>query len=124
MNVDYGKEGEVLFRGWARMGVQIKHFAVTEVHQAAVGQNVPSKVLADIVYSVKGMRPEIMAEWDDLKQHDVLYLLAVQPPNQGQETLTVSDSVEVMKAKGLLYARGCEIVEIRDEDGELMNDQY
>ncbi len=34
----------------------------------------PLRVLA-------GMRNDIKSEWDDLKQHDVLFLLSITPPD-------------------------------------------
>lgn len=114
-------DGDTAFRGWSRMGVPIKEFKVTEVKQPNIGEVKPSSVTAEVTYSISSYRAQIRSEWDALKEHDVLFLLSIRPlfePLSAEE----EDKASVPQKLGLQYVRGCEIIEIRDEEGNLMND--
>ncbi|GKV09176.1 hypothetical protein SLEP1_g20718 [Rubroshorea leprosula] len=114
-------EGNTAFRGWSRMGVPIREFKITEVKQPNIGEVKPAYVTAVITYSISSYRAQIRSEWDALKEHDVLFLLSIRPsfePLSAEEAAKAS----VPQRLGLQYVRGCEIIEIRDEEGTLMND--
>ncbi|XP_061365445.1 uncharacterized protein LOC133308765 [Gastrolobium bilobum] len=114
-------DGETAFRGWSRMGVPIKQLKITEVKQPNIGEVKPSSVTAEVTYSISSYRSQIRSEWDALKEHDVLFLLSINPsfePLSPEE----EDKASVPQKLGLQYVRGCEIIEIRDEEGTLMND--
>ncbi|KAK7308329.1 hypothetical protein VNO77_41931 [Canavalia gladiata] len=114
-------DGETAFRGWSRMGVPIKEFKITEVKQPNIGEVKPSSVTAEVTYSISSYRARIRSEWDALKEHDVLFLLSIRPsfePLSAEE----EDKASVPQKLGLQFVRGCEIIEIRDEEGTLMND--
>lgn len=36
---------------------------------------------AEITINLGSLRPDIKAEWDELRQHDVLFLLTIRPPD-------------------------------------------
>ncbi|KZV18920.1 intron-binding protein aquarius-like [Dorcoceras hygrometricum] len=114
-------EGETAFRGWSRMAVPIKEFKITEVKQPNIGEVKPSAVTAEVTFSISSYKAQIRSEWNALKEHDVLFLLSIRPsfePLSAEEAAKAS----VLQKLGLQYVRGCEIVEIRDEEGTLMND--
>ncbi|KAG5008532.1 hypothetical protein JHK85_027074 [Glycine max] len=114
-------DGGTAFRGWSRMGVPIKEFKITEVKQPNIGEVKPSSVTAEVTYSVSSYRAHIRSEWDALKEHDVLFLLSIRPlfePLSAEE----EDKASVPQKLGLQFVRGCEVIEIRDEEGNLMND--
>lgn len=114
-------EGETAFRGWSRMGVPIKEFKISEVKQPNIGEVKPAAVTAEITFSISSYRAHIRSEWNALKEHDVLFLLSIRPsfePLSSEEAAKAS----VLQRLGLQYVRGCEIIEIRDEEGNLMND--
>ncbi|KAJ3709379.1 hypothetical protein LUZ61_013084 [Rhynchospora tenuis] len=114
-------EGETAFRGWSRMAVPIKQFKITEVKQPNIGEVKPAAVTADVAFSVASYRAQIRSEWDSLKEHDVLFLLSIRPtfePLSADE----ADKSTVPERLGLQFVRGCEVIEIRDEEGNLMND--
>ncbi|KAL2339363.1 hypothetical protein Fmac_007303 [Flemingia macrophylla] len=114
-------DGETSFRGWSRMGVPIKEFKVTEVKQPNIGEVKPSTVTAEVTYSISSYRAQIRSEWDALKEHDVLFLLSIRPsfePLSAEE----EEKASFPQKLGLQYVRGCEVIEIRDEEGNLMND--
>lgn len=114
-------EGGTSFRGWARMAVPIKEFRITEVKRPNIGEVKPSACIAEVTFSVQKYKGSMRSEWDELKEHDVLFLLSIQPP---LEQLSNEESMEltVPERFGLQYVRGCEVVEMRDEGGHLMND--
>ncbi|KAL5982160.1 hypothetical protein ACLOJK_016229 [Asimina triloba] len=114
-------EGETAFRGWSRMAVPIKVFKITEVKQPNIGEVKPSSVIAEVTFSISSYRAHIRSEWNALKEHDVLFLLSIRPsfePLSAEEAAKLS----VPGRLGLQCVRGCEIIEIRDEEGVLMND--
>ncbi|KAH1033851.1 hypothetical protein GLYMA_20G000700v4 [Glycine max] len=114
-------DGGTAFRGWSRMGVPIKEFKITEVKQPNIGEVKPSSVTAEVTYSVSSYRAHIRSEWDALKEHDVLFLLSIRPSFEPLST-EEEDKASVPQKLGLQFVRGCEVIEIRDEEGNLMND--
>lgn len=63
------------------------------------------------------MRGDIRSEWDETKQHDVLFLLTVRPPDAADLALLAQDGSQLHPAEkfGLVYVRGCEVIEVKDE---------
>lgn len=114
-------EGETAFRGWSRMAVPIKHMKITSVKQPNIGEVKPSSVTANITFSIASYKTHIRSEWNSIKEHDVLFLLSIRPsfePLSAEETAKST----VLDRLGLQYVRGCEVIEIHDEEGTLMND--
>lgn len=105
-----GPDGSTTLTGWARMAVPPLSVAVTEVRKPAVGESRPAGVTAEVVVELGGLRPDVRAEWDALAQHDVLFLLAVAPPD-------TDPAAHPARRAGVRYVRGCEVVEVRDADG-------
>lgn len=114
-------EGETAFRGWSRMAVPVKQFRISEVKQPNIGEVKPAAVTAEVTFSVSSYKAQIRSEWNALKEHDVLFLLSIRP---SFEPLSAEEDgkASVPQRLGLQYVRGCEIIEIRDEEGTLMND--
>ncbi|XP_059651946.1 uncharacterized protein LOC132299398 [Cornus florida] len=114
-------EGETAFRGWSRMAVPIKEFKITEVKQPNIGEVKPSSVTAEATFSISSYKAQIRSEWNALKEHDVLFLLSIRP---SFEPLSAEEATKatVPQNLGLQYVRGCEVIEMRDEEGTLMND--
>jgi intron-binding protein aquarius len=72
--------------------------------------------------NLSALRPDVRAEWDELRQHDVLFLLAIRPPDAVTANYmaqagrgAAGEAAGFMERAGLRYVRGCEVVEIRDE---------
>ncbi|XP_031121406.1 RNA helicase aquarius isoform X2 [Ipomoea triloba] len=114
-------EGEPAFRGWSRMAVPFKEFKITEVKLPNIGEVKPASVTAEVTFSIASYKAQIRSEWNALKEHDVLFLLSIRP---SFEPLSAEEAAKatVPQRLGLQYVRGCEIIEIRDEEGTLMND--
>jgi intron-binding protein aquarius len=123
-----GDDDAVHFGGWSRMAQPLEKFALVEVRKPRVGETYPAAVTAEITVDVKHMRPDVRAEWDSLKQHDVVFMLSVAPsyPQGGMSSNNIDWKGQptdvALKQAGLKHVRGCEILEIRDQEGKLMND--
>ncbi|KAI3845892.1 hypothetical protein MKX03_024501 [Papaver bracteatum] len=117
VNVD----GETAFRGWSRMGVPIKEFKVKEVQKPNIGEVKPASVTADVTFSISSYKAEIRSEWNSLKEHDVLSLLSIRPSFEPLSSEEAAKS-SLPERLGIQFVRGCEVIEIRDEEGGLMND--
>ena len=67
------------------------------------------------------MRGDVATEWDGTKQHDVMFLLTIDPPD-GHRMLQIRRDAEAAGGKGaqpspdklhgLIRVRGCEVVEV------------
>lgn len=62
------------------MAQPITQFAVVEVAKPNIGENRPSRVRADVTINLS-VRKEIKAEWENLRKHDVCFLVSIKPPN-------------------------------------------
>ncbi len=145
-----------------------------------VGELRPAAVTAEIIIDTRGLRGDVRSEWDELKQHDVMFLIAgeharmpsvlsARPPcaiaphtlrfapsfmlhtaNSIKQTACVllrnkldmlppcavspPDAADlsamsaggappsVCQRYGVAAVRGAEVIEVRDEGGNLMND--
>ncbi|KAF6168355.1 hypothetical protein GIB67_018195 [Kingdonia uniflora] len=114
-------EGDTAFRGWSRMAVPIKEFRIAKVQQPNIGEVKPASVTANVTFSISSYRAQVRSEWNSLKEHDVLFLLSIRPSFEPLSTEEASKS-SVPERIGLQFVRGCEVIEMRDEDGTLMND--
>lgn len=60
------------------MALPIVTFAVVEVAKPNIGEKSPSRVRADVTINLS-VRKEIKAEWENLRKHDVCFLITVKP---------------------------------------------
>jgi len=120
----YDEDDKVRFAGWARMALPLTSCKITEVRKPNVGENKPAAVTADVVVNTKPLRGDVRGEWDDIKQHDVMFLLTIRPPAAAEVAQMYAEGAEpgVREKYGLVAVRGCEVIEVRDEGGKLMND--
>lgn len=111
-----GENNQVQFEGWARMANPMENFSVAEVKKPKVGDTVPAAVYAQITIQTRFMREDVQKEWDELKQHDVMFLVSLQPHGYDPPRFLGGKHVlHDLKAGGLAYVRGCEVLEIKDE---------
>ena len=61
------------------------------------------------------LRGDVRGEWDELKQHDVVFLVTVRPPDEVALAGLRDSGAEPTPADlyGLVYVRGAEVVEVR-----------
>lgn len=113
------EEGDVVFGGWARMALPIQSFAVVEVSKPHIGEKKPSRVRADVSVTLN-IRKEIQEEWENLRKHDVCFLITVKPT---QPIGTKYDYKQhFIPQVGLVHVRGCEIEGMLDSNGRVIED--
>ncbi|XP_055625875.1 RNA helicase aquarius [Toxorhynchites rutilus septentrionalis] len=113
------EEGDVVFGGWARMALPIQSFAVVEVSKPHIGEKKPSRVRADVSVTLN-VRKEIQEEWENLRKHDVCFLINVRPT---KPIGTKYDYKEhFIPQVGLVHVRGCEIEGMLDANGRVIED--
>lgn len=113
------EDGGVYFGGWARMAQPITEFAVVEVAKPNIGEKRPSRVRADITINLS-VRKEIKSEWENLRKHDVCFLITVKPKNPiGTK---YSHKLAFIPQVGLTTVRGCEVEGMLDSNGRVIED--
>lgn len=133
------EDGSTYWGGWARMAHPIEHFAVVEVAKPNIGETRPSRVRADVTVNL-AVKAEVKAEWENLRKHDVCFLITVRPPNPiGEITFFIISQFLIIyfniflgtkyKYKdqfipqvGLQCVRGCEIEGMLDSNGRVIED--
>ena len=72
------------------------------------------------------LRGDVRGEWDDMKQHDVVFLLTVRPPDQATLAQLRTEGTEPSPADtyGLVYVRGAEVIEVRAQCPEALPVSY
>ncbi|KAG5175145.1 hypothetical protein JKP88DRAFT_172740 [Tribonema minus] len=105
------------------MAAAVAALSITEVKRPRLGEKVPAEVRADLEYTVAALSPLVRAEWDALREHDVVFLLALHgpPPDATPAQLAQLPFVE---RYGLMAVRGGEVVEQRDESDNVMNEFF
>ncbi|GJU95298.1 intron-binding protein aquarius [Tanacetum coccineum] len=111
-------EGQPAFRDWSRMVVPIQECKITEVKQPNIGEVKPSFVTAEVIFNISSYRAQIRSEWNAIKEHDVLFLLSIRP---SFEPLSADEleNASVPQKLGLQFVRGCEVIEMRDDEGDM-----
>lgn len=85
---------------------------------AKIGDITPTFVKADITFNVGKFNDNVRRDWDSLRPHDVLFLLAIKLDGP-QALLTSGGVADVRQTHGLRHVRGCEIVGLVGPDGQL-----
>lgn len=86
-----------------------------------VGHAEPSLVRAEIALDTNSMAENVRREWESLRPDDVLYLLAVQSPED--TTMTNGNSALPSAGRGgLSHLRAAEVLQLLDENGRAMRD--
>ncbi|KAF5289862.1 hypothetical protein FQR65_LT01996 [Abscondita terminalis] len=113
------EDGSVCWGGWARMAQPIVNFAVVEVSKPNIGEKRPSRVRADVTVNLS-VRPEIKSEWENLRKHDVCFLITVKPTNPIGTRYDYKQ--QFLSQVGLHCVRGCEIEGMLDNNGRVIED--
>ncbi|CAO3585639.1 unnamed protein product [Absidia cylindrospora] len=112
-------ERTIEWSGWARMALPIDSFSIVDVRRPELGQEQPSRVIADVSYNVSKYSKAIRAEWDSLRKHDVVFLLTIRPHDDS--ATPYQEGEDFRKHFGIKYIRGGEIVDVIDRDGQVIN---
>ncbi len=128
--IDSGEGGGLMpkFSGWARYAVPVKISEVAAVHPPHIGQVVPAEVLGEVTVDVGKFSGPVRAEWDDMKEHDVVFLVKLAKPEKYESSSGVSvDKTKTFKEENHIeFVRGAEVVSVEDgsrgKDGRRMGD--
>ncbi|KOO28512.1 intron-binding protein aquarius [Chrysochromulina tobinii] len=112
--------GKTVFRGWARMALPLVDFKLYKVGRPHLGENKPSEVRAEATVSLAGCRPEVAAEWNALRKHDVVFLLTLEATvEEGGAPSADASAAPFPQRVGLVCVRGAEVAHVADEEGNV-----
>jgi len=106
--------GKVVNTGWSRMGLPVNGFTMRGVGKPRLGEARPSEVQAEVMIDLKNLKGHIFEEWNNLRTHDVLFLISLVPPLAGVEP---DPKQNFLEQYGIKYIRGLEVIESVDEEG-------
>ena len=113
------------FNGWCQQAIEIKEFTVFEVEKPKVGENVPSKILAEINYSTVEMNAVSRKEWETIKETESVFLLSLNKKQQDivneLEKGKGTENDGFLAKSGVALVRGCEVVSHLDEERNKIN---
>jgi intron-binding protein aquarius len=116
--------GTTRFESMPRMALPLdQNVAVIDVGRPNVGEVVPSEVRVEVILDVRRLPFHIRREWETLKPHDVVFLLAVEPAEQKKSTFGngVVDH-GITERKGLRYLRAAQVSQVQDEKGRVLRE--
>ncbi|KAF4458644.1 NAM7-nonsense-mediated mRNA decay [Fusarium albosuccineum] len=115
------RPGETDFGGFSKMAMPISKPSILEVVPPLAGSEQPSMVRAEVAFDVRRLGDGVRREWDSLRQDDVVFLLAIEPPptrsvSNGGEALSESERL------GVITVRAAEVHQITDDKGRPVRD--
>lgn len=124
------KQGETIFGGYATMAVPIYSFAVKQVKKPNIGEIKPALVRAEVTIDLSPFRDRVRQEWEELREHDVLFLLTIQAKESmkafvkqlGQQR-QIDWSKLNEESLGIKYVRGCEVKRVLDEEKKVIGER-
>lgn len=93
-----------------------------EVVPPLVGDDKPSTVRAEITLDVSRLADNVRREWEALRPNDVIFLLAVEAPDDSKMVTNRGDVSDSQKL-GLRYLRAAEVTQVLDDKGRSLRDQ-
>lgn len=96
---------------------------ILEVVPPLVGDDKPSVVRAEISLDVSRLADNVRQEWETLRPDDVVFLLAVQAPDDSKMVTNGGETPSDAQKIGLKYLRAAEVTQVLDEKGRSLRDQ-
>ncbi|KAH8683151.1 DEAD helicases superfamily protein-like protein [Tricladium varicosporioides] len=118
-----GRSGQTTFNGFFKMAMPITKPAIMEVVPALVGDVKPSAVHAEIRIDVSNLSEKVRQEWEDFRPDDVVFLLAVQAPDESKMITNGGATPSDAQRIGLKYLRAAEVTQVLDDQGRPIRDQ-
>ncbi|KAF9115052.1 hypothetical protein BGX27_009079 [Mortierella sp. AM989] len=109
-------EGTTAFSGWSRVAAPISFFKMVEIAKPNLGEDRPSSITADVTFNVRKYTDAIQAEWEAIREHDILFLLTIEAHDDIDEQW--DGKVSFRKHYGLKFVRGCEVVSVIGPNGK------
>ncbi|KAF9904476.1 hypothetical protein BX616_001281 [Lobosporangium transversale] len=111
-----GPDGATVFTGWSRVAAPISYFKMVELAKPNLGEDRLSLITADVTFNVRKYTNAIQAEWEAIREHDILFLLTIEAHDDIDEQWD-GNKVSFRKHYGLKYVRGCEVVSVIGPNG-------
>jgi len=116
------EDNSVVMQGWARMALSLTSFTIVEVAKPNIGERQPSRVRADVTVHL-AVRDNIKSEWENLRKHDVVFLLSLRPPAAATNAGFLDiPAEEYLATTGLSYVRGAEVEGMLDDNGRVIEE--
>ncbi|KAF9094292.1 hypothetical protein BGX23_002306 [Mortierella sp. AD031] len=109
-------DGATVFSGWSRMAAPVSYFKMVDVAKPNLGEDKPSLITADVTFNVRKYTEAIQAEWEAIREHDILFLLTVEAQEDSYEQWDGKTSFR--KHYGLKHVRGCQVVSVIGPNGK------
>eukprot|EP00871_Galdieria_phlegrea_P002187 jgi/Galph1/296/GphlegSOOS_G5058.1 len=119
LNPDIGDMGLTCFRGWARMMLPLQSILLKEKGASRLDSEVPEYVKLDISIDLSSVSSKVRQEWDNIMQHDVLFLLSIQKP-YSQEERDMNEDMSFMEKYGVVAVRTFQVIGMLDKDGNFV----
>jgi len=117
------EDGRTQFAGQGQMSLPMQGMEVTQIKRPKVGDTVPAEVRAEVRWCLTGLLPHVRMEWDQLREHDVIFLLRIEAPDEPFEGKVIDLAVDEFPKKfGVTALRGAEVLELLDEEGNVISD--
>ncbi|KAF9951183.1 hypothetical protein BGZ70_001099 [Mortierella alpina] len=109
-------EGTTVFSGWSRVAAPVSYFKIVEQAKPNLGEDRLSSITADVTFNVRKYTDAIQAEWEAIREHDILFLLTIEAHDDIDEQWDGKESFR--RHYGLKYVRGCEVVSVIGPNGK------
>jgi intron-binding protein aquarius len=122
INPRLGDDGSCVFHGWARMASPVDSFKVIKVAKPNLGDTMPAQVLADFSMNLGKMADKIRFEWQDLKQHDIIFFLTLRPILRTNDRPDPKQPLPFNQQYGVAYVRGAEVFGMLNAEGNVVKE--
>lgn len=89
---------------------------MVELAKPNLGEDRLSLITADVTFNVRKYTEAIQAEWEAIREHDILFLLTIEAHDEIDEQWDGKESFR--RHYGLKYVRGCEVVSVIGPNGK------
>ncbi|EXJ96156.1 hypothetical protein A1O1_01282 [Capronia coronata CBS 617.96] len=120
-----GRErGSTAFEGFSKMALPISEPAIIEIGPTRVGHLKPSYVRAEVILDVSRLNDGIRREWESLRPHDVVFLMAVKAAETSTSKLLTNGHAREQEGEECLFTalRAAEVVQVLDDNGRPLRD--
>ncbi|KAK2197494.1 bifunctional P-loop containing nucleoside triphosphate hydrolase/CWF11 family/DNA2-NAM7 helicase-like [Babesia duncani] len=113
------------FEGYHHMALAIESMEIDNIQVSNVLQEKNSRVEAHVIVDTCGIKEfAIRKQWQNLRKHDVLFLVSIVAPlNNDERRLDLVESPEEIPLMfGINLVRGAQLIQVLDEEGQVISD--
>lgn len=120
-----GNMTETRFEGSHSMAIEVSSLEICNLSAQTVLKSTASYMEANIIIDTAKVKEfQVRKDWQRLKRHDVVFLVAISAPlNKTPKRLDEYESPEEIAINlGINLVRGAEILQVLDEEGHVISD--